>query len=171
MKTDTHINKSALIASIIILAISVCIILPIEYSRASLVSDLKFSHFTVGVALVVLMYAFMGRHTYKGLLLLLCSCIFSIICWSFALQKTEQSKASSEFFELIMSVLSFLENFAIWYMGAVTGVVAGLIFLIVNARFLKDKNRNKLLVKRLISYLVILGVVCMLVAKGGDWIF
>ncbi|MDQ8006009.1 MAG: hypothetical protein REI64_14500 [Pedobacter sp.] len=171
MKQEIKPNKPILIAGVIILVISLCMIFPFEYSKASLVSDLKFTYFTLGIAMLALMYAFMGRSTYKGLLFLLGSCIFSIICWFAFYPNTDLSEKSSKVFELTIAILSFFENFAILYMGTVTGIVAGLIFIIVNARFLKDENRCRLFFKRLISYLIILGIVSILFFKGGDWIF
>ncbi|WP_113654341.1 hypothetical protein [Pedobacter namyangjuensis] len=164
-------KKPILIAGAVILIISLCVIFPIEYSKASFVSDLKFTYFTLGIAMLILMYAFMGRNTYKGLLFLLCSCIFSIICWFIVLPESGLSKSNSKAFELTIAIFSFFENFAKLYMGTVTGIIAGLIFLIVNARLLKDENRYQLFFKRLVSYLIILGVVSFLFAKGGDWIF
>ncbi|WP_316807407.1 hypothetical protein [Pedobacter agri] len=163
--------KPIFLAGIVILIISVCIIFPIEYRKASFVTDLKFTYSTLGVAMLTFMYAFMGRNTYKGLLFLLGSCVFSIICWFIFLPESALSKSNSKVFEITIAIFSFFEHFAKLYMGTVTGVIAGLIFLIVNARFLKDANRYLLFFKRLISYLVILGIVCFLFAKGGDWIF
>lgn len=171
MKRKIKPQKPILIAGIVILVISLCVIFPVEYSKASFVSDLKFTYFTLGIATLTFMYAFMGKNTYKGLLFLLCSSIFSIICWFVFLPESELSKSNSKVFELTITIFSFFENFAKLYMGAVTGIVAGLIFLIVNARFSKDENPYQLFFKRLIAYLVILAVVCFFFAKGGDWIF
>lgn len=171
MKREIKLNKPILITGIVILIISVCVIFPLEYRNASFVTDLKFTYFTLAMTMFAIMYSLMGKYFYKGLLFLFCSCIFSIICWFIFFPDSELTKNNSKFFEITLAILSFFENFAKLYMGTVTGVIAGLLFLIVNARLLKDENRYQLFFKRLISYLVILGVVCLLFAKGSDWIF
>lgn len=171
MKQEIKPKKPILIAGAVILIISLCVIFPIEYSKASFVTDLKFTYFMLGIAMFTFMYALMGENIYKGLLFLLCSCIFSIICWFVFLPETELSKSNSKVFELTIALFSFFENFAKLYMGAVTGIIAGLIFMLIDYKFIKTKNRYPLFFIRLIAYLVILGIVSILFAKGGDWIF
>ncbi|WAC42553.1 hypothetical protein [Pedobacter sp. SL55] len=73
--------------------------------------------------------------------------------------------------EILLIILLAFANIANIFMGIVTGVVSGLIFLAVNFCFLRDENRYKLFFKRLVSYLLILLISSILFAKGGDWIF
>lgn len=171
MKEEIKASKPILIVGVVILIISICVIFPFEYSKASFIADLKFTYFTLAIAMFTLMYSFMGKHFFKGLILLFCSCIFSIISWFFFFPDNELTENSSKFFEITITILSFFENFAILYIGTVTGIIAGLIFLILNAWLLKGESRYKLFFLRLISYLIIFSIVSILFAKGGDWIF
>jgi len=95
----------------------------------------------------------MGKHFYKGLLFLICSALFSFIAW------------------LLLYPAGWLSSVVAVWGGVPSGVVAGLLFMLFNFQFIKDENRYVLFSKRLISYLVILGIVSLLFDKGGDWIF
>jgi len=171
MKREININKPVLITGIVILIISVAIIWPIEYRTASFVSDLKFTFSGLALATFTLMYSFMGKHFFKGLLFLLFSIFCGIGSWFLLFPFPEIAKPTSKTLELFVLIISMFANFSSIFMGTVTGVVSGLIFLIVNFWFLKDGNRYKLFVKRLLIYLSILVVVSFLFNKGGDWIF
>ena len=170
MHQKINVNKTFLIAGVVILALSLCIFL-FEYNEASFVSDMKFTFLTLTIAMLTFMYSFMGKYFFKGLILLFCSCIFSITCWFIFFPKSDLTEKSSKFFEITLAILSFFENFTILYMGTVTGIIAGLFFMLINYKFIKIKNRYQLFFTRLISYLLILGTVSILFAIGGDWIF
>ena len=170
MKQEIKVNKTFLIAGIVILAISLCVF-PFEYNKASYVFDLKFTFLTLTLAMLTLMYSFMGKYFFKGLLFLFGSCIFSISCWFyFSPNNKELSEPTSEFFEITLTILSAFQTISILFMGTVTGIVAGLIFLLINYKFLKAENLYLLFILRLISYLIILVVVSVLFHHGKDWI-
>ena len=153
MNEGIKARKPILIAGVIILAISLCFIFPFEYNRSNYIADLKFTFLSLAVAMFTLMFGLMGKHFPKGLLFLICSALFSFIAWFFLYP--------AGWFSAIV---------AVWG-GVPSGVIAGLLFMIFNFEFIKDENRYVLFFKRLISYLVILGVVSILFDKGGDWIF
>ena len=146
-------RKPILIAGVVILTISLCFIFPFEYNRTNYITDLKLTFLSLAIAMFTLMFGLMGKHFYKGLLFLICSTLFSFIAW---------------FFLYPVGWLSAIV--AIWG-GIPSGVIAGLLFMLFNFQFIKDENRYILFFKRLISYLVILGIVSILFDKGGDWIF
>ena len=170
MREEININKPFLIAGIVILAICLCIILPIEYRTASFLSDLKYTFFSLALAILTLMYSLMGKHFFKGLLFLLFSIICGIACWFLLFPLPEIAEPSSKTLELFVFFISAFANLSSLVMGTVTGVIAGLIFLAVNFCFLKDENRYKLLAKRLLVYLPILLLIAFVCHEGGDWI-
>lgn len=167
----TKPKKPTLITGLLALTLCLCIIFPYEYRKASFITDLKYTYFTLAVAIFMLMYSFMGKHFFKGLSFLFFSCIFGIAAWFIYLPSPNPIKTNSEFFKFLLTLFSFFNNFAAVYMGIVTGIIAGLIFLVINAWLLKNENRYKLFFLRLGSYLIIFSIVFILFAKGGDWIF
>ncbi|WP_316735687.1 hypothetical protein [Pedobacter aquatilis] len=146
-------NKPILVSDVIIFAICICIIFPYEYNRASYITDLKFTIISLALTMFTLMYGLMGRHFFKGVLFLIFSAVFSFLCWF--------GVAYNDFWGIVPAL----------YAGAPAGVLAGLLFLIFNFKFIKDENKYKLFFKRFALYLLILFVVSILFAKGGDWIF
>lgn len=153
MNEGIKARKPILIAGVVILTICLCFIFPFEYNRTNYITDLKFTFLSLAVAMFTLMFGLMGKHFYKGLLFLICSALFSFIVWFFLYPAGWLSPVV-----------------AVWG-GIPSGVIAGLLFLLLNFEFIKDENRYRLFFKRLISYLVILGIVSFLFDKGGDWIF
>ncbi|UIR55050.1 hypothetical protein LZQ00_12250 [Sphingobacterium sp. SRCM116780] len=163
-------KKWFLIAAAVVLLISLCIIFPIESSKSDFIADYIYTYITLVTAVIIAMYGLMGKNFFKGLLFIFCSAAFSVFCWFFLLPTDELTESSSGFLALIVVILTVFVNFAALFMGTVTGIISGLLFLIVNARVLKDENRYKLFAKRLLAYLLILVIVSMLFYKGGDWI-
>ncbi|SOD18354.1 hypothetical protein [Pedobacter xixiisoli] len=153
MKKENNINKPVLIAGVVIFTISVCIIFPYESSKTSYLAELHFTFLTLALAMFTLMYGLMGKHFFKGLLFLIFSAIFGFCSWAIFLY--------NDFWGVIPAL----------YAGVPAGIVAGLVFLIFNYQFIKDDNKTRLFVKRLILYSVILFISSLLFAKGGDWIF
>ncbi len=164
-------NKPILTIGLTMLAISLCIILPLEYSKANFISDLSYTFLGLALATLTIMYSLMGKHFFKGLLFLMFSIICGVACWQLLFPLPEIDKPTFKSLEILLIILSAFANLSILFMGTVTGVVSGLIFLMFNFWLLKDKNRYKLFVKRLVSYLLILVIVAILFAKGSDWIF
>ena len=146
-------NKKVLIAGVIILTISLCLIFPIESSKTSYINELPFTFLTLALAMFTLMYGLMGKHFFKGLLFLLFSVLFSFCAW------------------LVFYPSDWLATFVAIWAGIPSGIIAGLLFMVVNFQFIKDENRYKLFFKRLVSYCLILFVVSYLFHNGGDWIF
>lgn len=171
MRKEINVNKPALIAGIIILIICLCIVFPIEYRTASFLSDLKYTFFSLALAMLTLMYSLMGKHFFKVLLFLLFSIICGIACWFLLFPLPDIAEPSSKTLELFIFFISAFANLSSIVMGTVTGVIAGLIFLAVNFWFLHDENRYKLLAKRLLVYLSIVLLVALVCHEGGDWIY
>jgi len=153
MKQENKFNKPILIAGVVILTISLCFIFPYEYNKTNYISDLKLTFLSLAVAMLTLMYGLMGKHFFKGLLFLICSALCSFCCWWLFFY--------NDFWGIIPAL----------YAGIPAGIVAGLVFLIFNYQFIKDENKVKLFIKRLILYSILLFISSVLFAKGGDWIF
>lgn len=95
----------------------------------------------------------MGKYFFKGVLFLLFSAVFSFFCWA--------GYFFNDFWGIIPAV----------YAGVPAGIITGLLFLIFNYQFISHENKVVLFVKRLMLYGIILFVVSIVFAKGGDWIF
>lgn len=80
----------------------------------------------------------------KGLLIILLSIVVSLISW-------------------YICTTSKIEYF---WGGLPAGIISGVVFLVVNYYF-----SNLSLIKKIVLYLVILLIVSICVAKGGDWVF
>lgn len=145
-------NKPILIAGVVISAISLCLIFPYESSKSNFITDLKFTFLTLALAMFTLMYALMGKHFFNGLLFIFSSALVSFFCWCI-------------FYYDILGIIPAI------YAGIPAGIVAGLIFLIFNYQLIKEENKGRRFVKRLVLYIVILAISSLLFAKGGDWIF
>ncbi|WAC42554.1 hypothetical protein [Pedobacter sp. SL55] len=78
MKPKINIKKPVLMAGVTILAISLCIILPLEYSKANFISDLSYTFLGLTLAILTIMYGLMGKHFFKGLLFLF---LASFVVW------------------------------------------------------------------------------------------
>lgn len=146
-------RKPYLVVSAITLLISLCVVFPFESNRSSFIEDLGFTFLTLGIAMLLGMYGLMGKYFFKGLLVLLCSAFFGFIAWFFLYP--------SEWFSVLVA----------FWAGIPSGIISGLIFILVNFALIRDENRYNLFFKRLISYLLILGIVSILFHKGGDWMF
>lgn len=171
MKQKINPNKPILITGIIILAISLCVIFPFEYSNANFLTDLNYTFLSLALALLTIMYSLMGKYFFKGILFLLFSIICGIVSWYLLFPLPELDKPASKSLEIVLLILSAFSTMSTFFMGTTTGVVSGLIFFIINYWFLNDENRYKLFFKRLISYLIILSIVSILFRNGSDWIF
>lgn len=145
-------RKWFLIAASIILLISLCIIFPYEQSRSNFIDDLGYTFLTLAISMFLGMYGLMGKAFFKGLLFLIFSTVFSFCVW------------------LLFYPADILSKIAAIYGGIPSGIVAGLFFLIVNHKFLKDENQYKQILKQLVCYSIILLIVSILFDKGGDWI-
>jgi len=145
-------RKWFLIASGITLLVSLCVIFPIE-KKSEFISDLVYTFITLGLAMLLGMYGLMGKKILGGLLILLMSVIISFISWYIVFY--------NDFWGIIPAI----------YGGIPSGIVAGLLFLITDANFLADDNKYKRFIKRLSTYSVLLIIISVLFAKGGDWIF
>lgn len=146
-------RKGYLIAGVVLLLISLCIILPIEKRKSYTIEDFGYTYATLAMTLLLFLYSLMGKNFFKGLLFVLISIIISICGW---------------FIFFIND--SWVGVIAIW-MGVPTGIIAALLFLIFNFYCLSAENKYTLFLKRLLSYTIILGTVSLLFAKGGDWFF
>ena len=146
-------KKWLLMSSASILLISLCVIFPIEKSKSAFLSTYIYTYLTLGVAMLLGMYSLMGNHFFKGLLFLVCSTGFSFCGWYLVFY--------NDFWGIVPAI----------YGGIPSGLVTGLLFLIVDGKFLRDKYKNSRLIKRVIIYLLILLLVSVLFEKGGDWAF
>lgn len=146
------IRKVLLITGIFTLLLGTCVIFPIEYSKAIVIEEFGYTYLTLAIALLLLMCGLMGKQVFKGLLFLLISSIIGAV-----------------FFYLAFPVIPFAVFIAIW-LGIPSGIIAALLFLIVNFYFFKEIRNHKLL-KQIIVYLIILFIVSVLFGYGGDWIF
>ena len=142
-------RRICLIAGIVILLISVGIILPIEKSTSSFISEFIYTYFTLTLALFLCMFGLMGASFFKGILVLLASIFLG--------------------FSLVYLVIPLGALGAI-YIGIPSGIVAAIAFFFINFFFLKDVIKYKVL-KKIITYFIILAIVAILFMHGGDWLF
>ena len=147
-----ELKKLCLIAGMMILLISVGIIFPIESSKTYLITELPYTYLTLAISLFLMMFGLMGKHFFKGLLLLFSSALLGF------------ASIYAFYFKDPWNALS-----AAW-LGIPSGIISALIFLVINFFFLKDKNNDKRL-KQVITYVIILVTVCILFVYGGDWLF
>ncbi len=142
-------RKLTAIAGIITLLVSVFVIYPIEMGKANFVSDFVYTYLGLAVALLLLMLGLMGEYFVKGLSFMLASTILG--------------------FTLILLSVEFgaILGFVI---GVPSGVIAGMMFLVINFYFLKDVKRYRLPIQ-IVSYFIILCTVSFLFFRGGDWIY
>ena len=146
-------NKWLLIASATLLLTSLCVILPIERSKSDYISNFVYTYWTLGLAMLLGMYSLLGKNFIRALLFLIFSVVFSFLCWYFFF--------FNDFWRMISAV----------YGGIPSGLATGLLFLVIDVNFLVDERKNVRLIKRLLTYLLLLLIVSVLFAKGGDWIF
>ena len=153
MKREINPQKLFLVSGVIVLAVSLCIIFPLENSKAITIAEFGYTYLTLTIALLTMMYGLMGKAFFKGLLFLLFSALFSFSAW------------------LLLYPSGWLSSLVAFWAGIPCGIIAGLIFMLINFKFIKDDNRYQLFFKRLISYLLILLIVSYMFHNGGDWIF
>ncbi|MET4083015.1 hypothetical protein ABIB40_002982 [Pedobacter sp. UYP30] len=151
------IKKYYLIAGLIILLISALVIFPIESAKTDFIMGLGYTYLTAIIGVLVTMYGLMGNKFFKGLLFVFCSAIFSFFICIF-------------FFVVIAPDVNFFSTIIATWIAIPIGILAAVIFLFVNYRFIADENKYKLFFKRLICYLLILAVLGVLFFKGSDWI-
>lgn len=140
-------RKFTAIAGIIILLISVFVIYPIEIGTANFVSDFAYTYLGLAVALLLLMLGLMGKYFVQGLLFMLIS---TILGFTLILLSIEYG-----------AILGFV-------IGIPSGVIAGLLFLVINFYFLKDVKRYRLPIQ-IVSYCIILCLITFLFYHGGNW--
>ena len=148
-KKGLNKRKFTAIAGIITLLVSVFVIYPIELGKANYVSEFVYTYVGLSIAVLLLMLGLMGKYFIKGLSFILVSTIlgFTLIA------------LSVEF----GAILGFV-------IGIPSGVIAGIIFLVINFYFLKNIKRYRLPVQ-IVSYFIILCIVSFIFFRGGDWIY
>jgi len=147
-----NVRKWFLIASGAMLIISLCVIFPLE-KKSEFIGDLVYTFITLGIAILLGMYGLMGKKIINGLLLILSSIVISFVCWYIVF--------NNDFWGIVPAI----------YGGIPSGIVTGLLFLIVDYKWIEGEDRFRLFFKRLISYSIILLIVSVIAAKGGDWMF
>jgi len=152
LKNIQNKRKVPLIAGVILLLISVCIIFPIEYRRNSFLEEFVYTYSTLALALFLMMFGLMGRDFFKGLLFLFLSSIVGAV-----------------FFYYAYPLVPHASFIAVW-LGIPSGIIAGLVFMVLNFYILNKQVGFKLL-KQLAAYLIILLIVSVLFGYGGDWFF
>ncbi len=142
-------RKFTAIAGVTTLLVTVFVIYPIEMGKANFVSDFVYTYLGLAVALLLLMSGLMGKYFVKGLSFVLASTIlgFTLIA------------LSVEF----GAILGFV-------IGIPSGVMAGIIFLVINFYFLKNIKSYRRPIQ-IISYFIILCTVSIIFFRGGDWIY
>ncbi|ALL06867.1 hypothetical protein AQ505_16060 [Pedobacter sp. PACM 27299] len=145
-------RKVILMAGILTLLISTCVIFPIQKEESNFLEDFTYTFLGLFLALLLLMIGLLGKDFFKGLLFLFFSTIFGGVC-----------------FYVAYPPVTFASFIAVW-LGVPSGVVTAILFMIVNFYFLKDLKRYKLL-KQIIVYFIILFIVSVLFGYGGDWSF
>lgn len=145
-------RKAILMAGILTLLISTCVIFPIQKEESNFLDDFTYTFLGLFLALLLLMIGLLGKDFFKGLLFLFFSTIFGAVC-----------------FYVAYPPVTFASFIAVW-LGVPSGVVTAILFMIVNFYFLKDLKRYKLL-QQIIVYFIILFIVSVLFGYGGDWSF
>ncbi|RZL34592.1 MAG: hypothetical protein EOO96_09275 [Pedobacter sp.] len=146
-------RKQFLITGAVILIICLFVAFPLEYRKSQTIFDFTYTYFTLTVGLLITMYGLMGKHIFKGLLVVICSGFISF-CTSYIV-------LYDDFWGIIPAL----------YGGIPAGIVTGLIFLLLNFFLLKNENKYRQLLKQFLSYVITLFIVSILFARGGDWIF
>jgi hypothetical protein len=144
------LRKAFLIGGAITLLISTCVIYPMERSRANYLDEYRNTFLTLAIALLLLMPGLMGKQVFKGLLFLATSSLIAVA-----------------FFYVAYPLVPFTFFIAI-LLGIPSGIITGLIFMIINFCFFGKIETNKL-PKQIVVYLIILLVVSVLFGYGGDW--
>ncbi|WGQ10567.1 hypothetical protein QG516_02720 [Pedobacter gandavensis] len=145
-------RKVILIAGIFTLLISTCVIFPIQKEESNFLEDFTYTFLGLFLALLLLMIGLLGKDFYKGFLLLFLSAIIAPVV-----------------FYLAYPAAAFASIIAVW-VGVPSGVITAIVFMLFNFFFLKEVKNYKLL-KQIIAYAIILFIVCVLFAYGGDWMF
>lgn len=145
-------RKVVLLAGILVLLISTCVIFPIQKKDSNFMEDFTLTFLGLILALLLLMIAFMGKDFFKGLLLLFLSTLIGPLL-----------------FYVVYPPNVFATFIAVW-LGVPSGLIAAVIFLILNFWWLREVKNYKLL-KQIILYCSILSIVSVLFSYGGDWMF
>lgn len=146
----TPVRKAFLLGGTITLLISTCAIFPLERSRANYLEEFQNTFITLAIALLLLMAGLMGKKVFKGLLFLGVSTLIAVA-----------------FFYVAYPLVPFTLFVAV-ILGIPSGIITGLIFMVINYYFFRDIKTYKLF-KQIIFYLIILSVVSVLFGYGGDW--
>ncbi|WP_442588097.1 hypothetical protein ACSBL2_18810 [Pedobacter sp. AW31-3R] len=152
LKNLQNRRKVPLIAGVILFLISVCFIFPIEYRRNSFLEEFVYTYSSLALALFLMMFGLMGRYFFKGILFLVLSSIVGAV-----------------FFYVAYPLVPYAAFIAVW-LGIPSGIIAALIFMVLNFYILNRQTRFKLL-KQIAAYLIILLIVSVLFGYGGDWFF
>lgn len=145
-------RKGFKIAGLVLAILGVAVALPIEYSTAELIVEFPFTWFFLISATVMLMYGFMGEAVAKGLLLLFLSAIIGAVIWFF------------------FSPIDALWMFMSFWVGFPLGLLAGIIFLILDGIFLRKAHTQYKLLKQILLYIVVMALVCVVFPRASDWL-
>lgn len=145
-------RKALFIAGILTLLASTCVIFPIERSNTSFLEGFVYTFSILAASLLLLMSGLMGKNFFKGILFIAVSSIIGAV-----------------FFYVAYPPVPFAAFIAIW-LGIPSGIIAALVFMIVNFYFFKEIKSFRVL-RQTTAYLAILCVVSVLFGYGGDWFF
>jgi len=143
-------RKVSLIAGIVVLLLSLCVIFPIESSKTIVLEGLGYTFLTLAIAMLLIMIGLLGKFFCKSLLFLILSSFIGFTFFYFAYPLVPYS-----------SLVAF-------WLGIPSGVITALIFLIFNFYFLTDVKNPRFL-KKVVVYPLILFIVSVLFGYGGDW--
>lgn len=143
-------RKLFIIAGGILVIMAIAVIFPIEKSKAITIAEFQYTYLTLIIGVLLSMYGFLGTRIFTALLFMILSAIISSIIW----------------FMLFSD--SFVSMIVATWIGFPVGLLAGLIFVIVNALFLEpgESKRGKL-IKQVLVYVFILAMFTLLFYKGG----
>lgn len=145
-------RKILLIAGIVMLLISTCLVYPIERSKTNFLEEFVYTFSTLAFALFLLMAGLTGKHFLKGILFLIASSFIGAVL-----------------FYLVYPPFRFAAFIAVW-LGIPSGLTAALVFMILNYFFF-SKVKSYKVIKQTLLYLTILFIVAVLFGYGGDWLF
>lgn len=154
-------RKVILLTGIVVCLITLLVVFPIEYAAASYINDFKWTYPGLAFSIFFILYGFRGRHFMKYLLFVFGSMLVSGICWYLY-----------SFHDSWVEVMVILA-------GLPSGLVTALLFFVLRYFiFFRNKElpvekaqKNKMFLKQLVLYFVLLLIVSILFLKGGDWWF
>ena len=145
-------RKGFLIGGFVTLLVSTCVIFPIQYGKASFIDEFGYTYLTLSVSLFLLLFGFLGNNFFKGILFLIISSLIGTVLFYVAFPPAP------------------FAFFVAFWLGVPSGIVAALLFMIINFCILQDIKKYKLS-KQIVVYSIILLVVSILFGYGGDWFY